>query len=321
MSGRAPARKSVEAPPPGSPWTVLQLVLWSAEYLAGKGIESSRLDAEYLLAGVLGLDRLQLYLQFERPLDAAELAAFKPLLLRRASREPLQYIQGRMAFRGLELAVDTRALIPRPETEELVDHVLEWLGPEGDDPGRRAGLTAVDLGTGTGAIALSLAVEAGFERIVATDASEDALGLARENGARLASIGLFDPDRLEFRHGDLFEPLGDRRYHVIVSNPPYVEAGQRDALQPEVVDWEPESALFAGADGFDVVRRIVGSASRHLEEGGLLVVEIGADQGAAALELPAPGLVNLRVARDLTGRDRFLVGERENQKPKGKPNG
>ncbi len=321
MSGPAPADKSVEPPPPGRPWTVLQLVLWSAEYLAGKGIESSRLDAEYLLAGVLGLDRLQLYLQFERPLEAAELAAFKPLLLRRASREPLQYIQGRVAFRELELSVDARALIPRPETEELVDHVLAWLGRQGEESPPGTGMTAVDLGTGTGAIALSLAVEGGFARILATDVSREALGLARENWERVASDRDLEPDRVEFRHGDLFEPLGDRRFHVVVSNPPYVEASQRESLQPEVGDWEPGSALFAGPDGLDVVRRIVGSASRYMEDGGLLVVEIGAGQGPVALELPAPGLVNLRVAKDLTGRDRFLVGKRENQKPKGKPNG
>jgi release factor glutamine methyltransferase len=119
--------------------------------------------------------------------------------------------------------------------------------------------------------------------------------------------------RVAFRRGDLFEVLGGERFDVIVTNPPYVEAGARGSVEAEVGDWEPESALFAGEDGLDIVRRIIGSAADHLESGGLLAIEIGAEQGAAVRELPAPGLVNMRVARDLSGRDRFLLAERENQ--------
>ncbi len=313
MTERPTTRESVRPPPPGRPWTVLQLVLWSAEYLAGKGVESARLDSEYMLASVLGLDRLQLYLQFERPLEAEELAAFKRLLLRRASREPLQYILGRVSFRGIELAVDRRALIPRPETEELVDRVLEWVRARAAASGNGAGLTAVDLGTGTGAIALALAAEGGFDRIVATDISQSALELAEANADRVFAGRAVERGRVAFRRGDLFEVLSGERFDVIVTNPPYVEASTKGSVQPEVEDWEPDSALFGGEDGLDVVRRIMGSAADHLESGGLLAVEIGAGQGAAVRELPAPGLVNMRVARDLSGRDRFLLAERENQ--------
>lgn len=321
MRGRPAPRQPVQPPPPGRPWTVLQLVLWSAEYLAGKGVESPRLDSEYLLASVLGMDRLQLYLQFERPLEMDELAAFKALLLRRSAREPLQYILGRASFRGLELNVDQRALIPRPETEELVERVLEWARARADGRPQGAGLTAADIGTGSGAIALALAVEASFDRIVATDVSSEALELAKANADRVCAEQGVERERLTFRSGDLFDALDGERYDVIVTNPPYVEASERDSMQPEVLRWEPETALFAGEDGLDELRRILGSAADHLEEAGLLAVEIGAGQGPAVRELSAPGLVNLRVARDLSGRDRFLLAERENRTRKGKPYG
>jgi release factor glutamine methyltransferase len=266
-----------------------------------------------MLASVLHLDRLQLYLQFERPLEAEELAAFKQLLLRRAAREPLQYILGTVSFRGIELTVDRRALIPRPETEELVEQVLEWARVRSGLRSVGCGLTAADLGTGTGAIALALAVEGDFDRIVATDISEGALELAEANADRVLADRPSERGRVAFRRGDLFEGLAGERFHVIVTNPPYIEAGAKGSVQEEVEAWEPDSALFAGEDGLDIVRRILGSAADHLELGGLLAMEIGAGQGAAVRELPAPGLVNPRVARDLSGRDRFLLMEREDQ--------
>lgn len=285
------------------PWTVLSLILWSADYLAEKGVEHGRLDAEHLLAHALGTTRLQLYLQFDRPVNAGELAVFKPLLLRRAKREPLQYVIGRAAFRELELAVDRRVLIPRPETEVLVDVVLEWVHSRG-----REDYSALDLGTGSGCIALSLLTEGPFARVVATDASADALAVASAN-AQKAGLA----DRLDARPGSLWEPLAaDERFDVIVSNPPYVGQEEASALEPEVRDWEPPSALFAGPGGLVVLNEIVDGAAERLRPGGLLALEVGLGQSGPVAErlVAVGGFGEARVRRDLTGRPRIVCAER-----------
>jgi release factor glutamine methyltransferase len=288
---------------------VLGLVLWSADYLKEKGVEHARLDAEHLLAHSLGSTRLQLYLQFDRPLTQAELAAFKPLLLRRAKREPLQYVLGRAAFRELELAVDRRVLIPRPETEVLVDVVLEWAraraGMAGD---RSVELDALDVGTGSGCIALSLLTEGPFRRVVATDASSDALAVAAAN-AVTAGVA----DRWDGRLGSLWAPLGaDERFDVVVSNPPYVARLDAPALEPEVRDWEPEAALFGGTEGLDVLGALVDGAADRLRPGALLALEVGLGQAdAVAGRIRSTGAFGEpRVRRDLTGRPRILQAER-----------
>lgn len=283
------------------PWTVLRLIRWSGEYLEEKGVERGRLDAEHLLARVLGLDRLQLYLQFERPLTPEELAAYKPLLLRRAGREPLQYILGRAAFRELDVTVDRRVLIPRPETEELVEAVLEWARERGG-----AGLDALDVGTGSGCIAVSLATEGPFRRVVGTDDSVEALELARANADAAGAVDV------ELLHGPLFEPVAGRRFDVVVSNPPYVAEGEREGLQAEVRDWEPGGALFAGEDGLDVIRDLVAGAPEHVAPGGLLALEIGADQADAVRALVAEtgAFGGATVRRDLAGRPRIVLAER-----------
>ena len=244
------------------PWTLLRLILWSSEYLEGKGLSSGRLDAEYLLAHVLGTGRLQLYMDFERPLEQEELNQFRPLLKRRASREPLQYILGRQPFRELELIVRPGVLIPRPETEQLVDEVLDWfLSEEVDRP------TALDVGTGSGAIALSLAAESGA-KVVATDISNVALDLARSNAEAAGLEAL-----IEFREGRIFEPIpATDRFDAIVSNPPYVREVDELLLEPEVLDWEPREALFSGKDGLDVIRDLVAGAFQYLRPGGLLAL-------------------------------------------------
>lgn len=299
-----PPRPLATTPAPGEPWTILRLVLWSAAYLKEKGVEQGRLDAEHLLAHALGTGRLQLYLQHERPVAEDELARYKPLLRRRAAREPLQYILGRTPFREIDLGIDPRALVPRPETEVLVDVVLEWArGRAGTEPT----LSAADVGTGSGCIALSLAREGPFRRVVATDASPAALELAGENARRLGLEG-----RVELRSGNLLEPLAGEHFDALVSNPPYVARGERTALPPEVREWEPEEALFGGADGLEVIRRLVGGAADHLAPGGLLALEVGLGQsGAVTGLLDATGAFeSTGVRRDLTGRPRIVTARR-----------
>ena len=228
----------------GHSWTVLRLILWSADYLAQKGVRRGRLDAEHLLAHVVGVGRLQLYLDYDRRLSADELDGFRPLLRRRARREPLQYIIGRQPFRELDLEVSPAVLIPRPETELLVGEVLDWTAGN-----ERAEMTALDVGTGSGAIALSLAFEGSFASVLATDVDEGALDVARRNRDS-ADLG----DQVELRLGPLFDPLHPgERFDVIVSNPPYVAESEAPTLDPEVVEWEPKRAFFGGPDGLDVV--------------------------------------------------------------------
>ncbi|MGD8320278.1 MAG: peptide chain release factor N(5)-glutamine methyltransferase [Gemmatimonadota bacterium] len=287
----------------GDVWTVLRLMRWSGEYLEGKGIERGRLDAEHLLAHALGLERLQLYLQYDRPLERDELDRFRPLLRRRAEREPLQYILGRAAFRELDLVVDRRVLIPRPETEILVDEVLMWA-----QGSARESLSALDVGTGSGAIALSLLREGPFGRVVATDPSDDALDVARAN-ARAAGI----EGRVELRKGALFEPLGaDETFDVVVSNPPYVAESEASDLEPEVGVWEPKEALFGGPDGMTVLRGLIRGAGRHLVPGGLLALEMGAGQAGAvkAAVEEESDYDDVRVRRDLAGRQRVVLARR-----------
>lgn len=281
-------------------WTVLRLMRWSGQYLEEKGVERGRLDAEHLLAHALGLERLQLYLQFDRPLEQDELDRFRPLLRRRAGREPLQYIVGRAAFRELDLKVDRRVLIPRPETEVLVEEVLAWAGGTGRDD-----LVALDLGTGTGAIALSLVVEGPFERVVATDVSTEALDVARGNAAEIEG-----GDRVTFAAGSLYDALGaDERFDAVVSNPPYVADAEAGSLQPEVGEWEPAQALFGGPDGLRFIRSIVAGAPARLRPGGLLALEVGMGQtGPVVAIVEETGeFEDVRVRRDLAGRERVVL--------------
>ena len=291
---------------PASPPRPLELTRLAAEHLAGKGIEDARLEAELLLAHVLGIRRLDLYLQFERPLEPAEVDAYRDALRRRAEREPLQYITGEVEFRELTLEVDPKVLIPRPETEVLVGEVLKWTEGRGEPEGD--GGVVLDIGTGSGAIALSLLHEGTFERAVATDVSEGALEMAAANAER---HGL--TDRLELRHGSLWEPVGgSEEFRVIVSNPPYVAASDREELAPEVREHEPVDALFAGGDGLEIVREIVRGAPAHLSAGGLLALEVGLGQADRVAELcgdagfPAP-----RIVKDLTGRQRIVLAVRD----------
>jgi release factor glutamine methyltransferase len=303
----APSRprfsEPVDPPPEGRPWTVLHLLRWSTQYLEGKGVPDVRLDVEHLLADVLGMARLELYLHFERPLAPDELARFRPRLQDRARRRPLQYILGKAAFRDLELEVDERVLIPRPETEELVEAVLSRVREWG-----REGLVAADVGTGSGAIALSLASEGPFRLVLATDRSPEALEVARGNAQRL---GL--DRRVSFHEGDLLAALpAGTRVQVLVSNPPYVAEEELAGLAPEVRSWEPEVALTAPDGGFAFLEAILRQAPSVLEPGGLLALEMGAGQGERALALlrELSGWEGGVVLRDLSRRERILLATR-----------
>lgn len=298
-SGRVPGREEG--------WTVLNLILWSAHYLQGKGVPGARLDAEHLLADTLGIARLQLYLEHDRPLQASELAAFKPRLLRRARREPLQHILGRAPFRGMDLAVDRRVLIPRPETELLAEEVLAWAES-------RAGrdLHALDLGTGSGALALALATEGNFARIVATDISRDAIEVAARNREQY-----HDGAPVEFRTGSLYQPVErDERFDVIVSNPPYIPDVEVETLQPEVRDWEPRQALAAGAGGMRVLAPLIAGAGRHLAPEGLLALEVGSGQAAPVARCidDTGAFGDVRILPDLAGHERMVLAERSPRK-------
>ncbi|MEX2285335.1 MAG: peptide chain release factor N(5)-glutamine methyltransferase [Gemmatimonadota bacterium] len=280
--------------------TVLSLAQKAASHLAGKGLEQARLESELMLAAVLGISRLDLYLQHDRAVDDAQLEQFRSHVRRRLKREPLQYILGRAAFRKLELQVDRRVLIPRPETEVLVDQVIRWLQQQ-SGPQR-----VLDLGTGSGAIALSLVRETDAQ-VTATDVSDQALAVARGNAERLS----LSP-RVEFRSGSLWQPIADaERFDAIVSNPPYVADHERESLQPEVRDWEPAQALFAGANGLDIIELVIDGAAQRLRAGGLLALELGVQQAASVRTRIEQDVryTNVQIHKDLSGRERVVVAE------------
>ncbi len=229
--------------------------------------------------------------------DPAARAALDALLARRLAGEPLAYLLGSQPFRTLELQVDARVLIPRPETEELVDHALA-LAP-------RARVDALDLGTGSGAIALALATERPEWRVSAVESNPDALALARANGAALGA-------QVAWYGGEWFAPVAGARFHLVVANPPYVAEGDPE-LDPAVAAHEPAAALLAGADGLSDLRRIAADAPAHLHPGGHLLVEHGHRQGAAVRALfTEAGLTGVATERDLAGRERFTAGRRRN---------
>ena len=285
------------------PELALPLAQKAAHLFSEKGIENARLEAELLLAHVLGIGRLDLYLQYDRPLTESQLEAYRGYVRRRLKREPLQHIIGRVQFRHLELCVDARALIPRPETELLVEEVLRYARD------RAEALRALDLGVGSGAIALSIVREAPNVSVVATDMAGGALALAGENADRL---GL----SVELRSGDLWAAVASaEQFDIVVSNPPYVAHHERATLQPEVRDWEPAAALFGGDDGLQVIRGLIARAPSHMRPGALLALEIGMTQAAAVRVLieQTTSFENIRVVRDLSGRERILTALRRKQ--------
>lgn len=276
--------------------TVLEIIKRTSDFLAGKGVESPRLNAELLVGHALGLKRMQLYLQFERLLTETDLEKIRPLVRRRGAREPIQYIVGETDFGGLKLKVDRRALIPRPETERLVEVLVERLKPA---PSR-----VLDLGTGTGAIALALASAWPEATVTAVDLSADALALAGENAA---ATGL--AERARFVRSDWFAGIaGEEAFGLIVGNPPYLSAEETAETAAEVKDHEPAMALTAADRGLAAIRTILAEAPRQLSPGGTLALETGPAQHAEISRLAQPATwATFESLPDLTGRDRYVL--------------
>lgn len=288
-------------------WTILKLVQWATGFLRQRGIDSPRTTAELLLAHALGLERLQLYVRHDQPLEKAELAAFRELLQRRLRREPVAYILGRKGFWTLELRVGPEVLIPRPETERLVEAALARLSQIA--AGRPA--RVLDLGTGSGAVVLALASTSPQHRYFASDVSAAALATARRN-AQAAGCG----GRVAFFAADWLAALrGDGPpFDLIVSNPPYIARGALAGLQPEIALHEPHLSLDGGTDGLHCHRAIIAGAGRHLGPGGALLLEIGSDQRQPvhALAERAGSYDEVRCLEDYAGCDRVMVLAKKN---------
>lgn len=282
-----------------APWTISRVIAWTAKDLAARGIESSRLDAEVLIAHALGLARLDLYLRFDQPLADDELARIRALVERRRKFEPVAYIVGVREFYGRAFAVDRRVLIPRPETEGLIEAALALLPP----PAAGASPRALDIGTGSGIIAVTLAGERPDITVDAVDLSPAAAEAARANIARHAVA-----DRVRVYEGSLYKPVGDARYHLIASNPPYIDTAEVDTLMPDVSQYEPRLALDGGPDGATVLRPLIHGARARLVEGGALVVEIGYGQGDLVRSIAREaGFTHVEVRPDLARIERVLV--------------
>jgi release factor glutamine methyltransferase len=254
-------------------WTIREVLEWATKDFAGRGIESPRLDAELLVAKALGTDRIGLYLDLNRPLVDAERGAIRPLVARRREREPVAYILGHRDFYGRRFIVTPDVLIPRPETETLVEHALRCI-PE-DDACR-----VLDVGTGSGVIAVTLAATRPSAVVTATDISVAALKVASQNAKNLGVA-----ERIRFERADLLTDA--RHYDVIVSNPPYIARAEMEGLQAEIREHEPITALEAGEDGLDVVRALLVAAEPVTASGAQLLIEVGAGQAAAVVGLAA----------------------------------
>ncbi|UCF45830.1 MAG: peptide chain release factor N(5)-glutamine methyltransferase [Myxococcales bacterium] len=254
-------------------WTIREVLDWAAQDFAGRGIESPRLDAELLVAKALGIDRVGLYLDLNRPLLEGERSAIRPLVTRRREREPVAYILGHRDFYGRRFAVTPDVLIPRPDTETLVEHALECIPQE-------APCRVLDVGTGSGAIAVTIAAERPLATVTATDISEAALRVASKN-AELHEVAA----RVRLEKADLLG--GADQYDVIVSNPPYIASAEIKTLQAEVQEHEPIAALEAGEDGLDVIRALLPASEPATVSGAQMLIEIGAGQAVSVVDFAA----------------------------------
>ena len=288
------------------PWTVRSVLQWTTDFFAQRDIASARLDAEVLLAHVLEQDRLALYLHFEDEVPGSALQAYRQLIRRRVNREPIAYITGVREFYSISFTVDPSVLIPRPETEHLVEYVLEHVKESTGTTGEEA-LRLLEIGTGSGNLCIALATHLPQAQIVSLDVSSSAIAVAMKN------LG-GNPDcseRIQLVQGDLLEGLHPERarFHLIVSNPPYVPTESWDDLAPEVREYEPRTALDGGLRGTEILQRILRDASRFLLPGGALVVEIGEDQ-AEAMTCAAEETGHYRESRvleDYAGKPRVFI--------------
>ncbi len=283
-------------------WRVVDLLDWTSGYFEQHGIRNPRLDAEVLLGHLLNKSRLQLYLHFEMPVFQEHLTPFRELIKKRIEHTPVSYITNQKEFLSLDFYVDERVLIPRPETEQLVETVL---ATNIDTPQR-----LLELGTGSGVIATSLAVHQSEWNIVATDISEPALAVAQQNAETHACTA-----QITFMSGDLFEPIKlievpeKRQFDWIVCNPPYIKNVERDSLSPDVRDHEPGIALFAGDDGLTVIRRLISEAPQYLAPNGKLLFEIGATQAESVCALidAEPAYCRYEFLKDYAKKDRLVL--------------
>ena len=274
--------------------TIREIKERTEAFFKKKSVPNAKLDTDILIAHSLGIKRLDIYLDLDRPLTEAQLTDLRSLVKRRASREPLQYIIGNTEFYGLTLKVDPRALIPRHETEALIELIVERL----EAPPK----SILDLGTGSGAIALALASRYSGAEVTATDQSEEAITLAKEN-----ALALNLSSRVTFIKGNWFEPLDEgARFDLIVSNPPYLTEAEMQTAEPEVIDHEPHSALASGQEGLDDLGLLFKSVSKHLAEGGLLALETGIGQADAIKAMALKVSLNGQSVEDLSERARFF---------------
>jgi len=285
-----------------SPWTIQKLIGWAAGYLKKHGVDSPRLSAEVLLATALGASRIDLYVNYAKPLEDAELKNFKQLLLRRARREPLAYITGVKEFWSMELRVTPAVLIPRPETECLVEAALAMMAQRlRPGPGR-----ILELGTGSGAVVIALATEQPQHQFTATDVSPAAVQVASENARRHGA-----DSRIDFICADGFEAItpGGRPFDFIVSNPPYIRSGDLPHLAPEITEHEPHLALDGTESGLAIIHLIIERAPSFLKPGGRLLMEIGYDQGSDVRRIgaAADAYADIALRRDLNGHTRVAV--------------
>jgi release factor glutamine methyltransferase len=290
---------AVTSPETAEPWTILSVARWAAEDFKRRSFDSPRLDAELLLAHALGIDRIRVIIDATRTLSPEELSRYRELIKRRRSGEPIAYILGVREFYGLPFRVDRRVLIPRPDSEALVDTALERT--------RHWSLygRALDLCTGSGCIAIAFAKRRPTWRVTGVDLSPDALTVARDNAFRLGAIW-----GVCFVVGDLFAPLGEsERFELITANPPYVPSAELAELEPQIRHFEPHLALDGGPDGLDAIRRIVEQAAERLLPGGVLATEIHYSLGDAACALlERAGFVAIERRRDYGGHERVVSG-------------
>lgn len=291
-----PFNMSSDAQAVGPPWTILKLLQWTAEYLQRHGIDQARSDAEILLAHTLRCQRIDLYLRYDQPLVADELSRFKALLKRRIARCPVAYILAEKEFWSLNLKVTPDVLIPRPETECLVETLLSAHSAE-------TRFNVLELGTGSGAITIALAAERPGWKFWATDISGNAIAIAKHNATRHSVEG-----QIEFIEGHWFGALacGHTRFDLIVSNPPYIASGDLPDLEPEIREHEPIKALDGGPKGLDCIDHIIRRSPDYMVAGGQLVLEIGSDQAAAvkSLGLECGTYGRITITRDYGNLDR-----------------